>query len=203
MNVNLNSFSVLVLFVSLFGCGGGQIKQLDANSQTMQVVGFKVLPPQRAGWNFSGSDSLVAFFRLLNQSAGQSDPQTLVISVETQGAPINDIATVDGLLRYTGRFSSTVTPERRQRLLEHKMTAYRSQGTDCVRFEASVEEQPRKTILEMRGAGFVCRHPFSPGYVVRGMYSERHVGGGNVQPIDADISEAEGVLKSVEFTPMR
>lgn len=45
--------------------------------------------------------------------------------------------------------------------------------------------------------------PFSSGYVVRVMYGERHVRPGNMKSVDADINEAEGKLKSVEFTQVR
>ncbi len=208
MNKLLKSLSAFALPIVLLGCGAmSPIRVLDPNSPAMQINGFKVIPPQRAGWQFSSTDSLVGFYRLLSlpeaPGASENEPQTFVITVETLRAASDDIATVDGLIRYTGRFSSAVSPERRQRLVEHKLSAYRDHGTDCVSFNAVVEEQPRKSLLEIRGAGFVCRHPSSSGHVVRGMYSERHAAGVQTQSSEPDVREAENVLKSVEFMLLR
>lgn len=200
--------SALTIVMDILGCAGvSPIKPLDANSPAMQGNGFTVTPPQGKDWLYSGSVSAVAFYRLLNTPQGrvssEFEPQTFVVTIETQVANSDDIATVDGLLRYAGRFVTTLSPERRQQLLDHKTSAYRDQETDCVRFEGVIEEQPRKRLLEIRGSGFICRHPSSPRHVVRGAYSERHVHGGDAQPSEMAVREAEAVLKSVTFTSLR
>lgn len=199
----------LVLTLACVGCAEvTPIKPLDEKSPAMQGNGFSVTPPQEMGWQTRRLGNTIGFFKLLalprqEKKSPEGEPQTFVITIETQRANSQDISTKEGLLRYAGRYATTVSPNRRQRLVSYKTSPYIDQGTDCVRFEAVIEEQPRKLLLDIRGTGFICRHPYSADHVVRGGYSERHVQGGSIQSPESAVREAEAVLKSVVFTPMR
>lgn len=200
---------VITLGITLTGCAGyPSIQALTDKNTPMVANGFSVSPPQGSGWHFSQSADSIEFYKALNSPAQDkntpnSEPHTFVISLDTKKADPRDIASAESLMRYTGRFVTTLSPERRQRLISHNTSHFAWQGTDCVRYEGRIEEQPRKQLLNLWGRGFVCRHPNAPDHVVRGAYSDRHDQSAAPPAAEVPTAEAERVLQSVKFTPMR
>ena len=209
MDISIKGIPGPMLALVLASCAElPSIQPLNDHGFPVQANGFFVMPPQGSNWQFSKGDSEVRFYKILDvpqpgKELSSAEPHTFIISIDTTRADRQDIATEESLMRYAGRFVTTLSPERRQQLIEHKTTPYTTQGTDCVRYEARVEEQPRRLLLNIQGAGFVCRHPHAGGYVVRGAYSDRQVRSSVTQPSDEALREAEVIIKSVIFTPMK
>lgn len=209
METSIKGIPAGMLALVLASCAGlPSIQPLTDHGSPMQANGFYVMPPQGSNWQFSKGDSEVQFYKILEVSQARKDlssaePHTFIVSIDTKRADRQDIATEESLMRYAGRFVTTLNPERRQRLIEYKTTPYSTQGTDCVRYEGVVEEQPRRLLLIIQGAGFVCRHPYSGDYVVRGAYSDRQVQASVRQPSEEAVREAEIVIKSVMFSPIK
>ena len=200
--------SILLFALALAGCAGtASIRPLTDSNSPIQWNGFSLPPPQGAGWYIQEAADGVEFFKMLSPGPSRdpsiAEPQSFALGVLIQKADSREIATADGLRNYVDQHMIVPDPKRRQRLIDHKTASYTEQGTDCVHYEAKFEEQPRKFVLEITGAGFVCRHPSSPGYVVHGTYSERHARDSETQAFDTQIRDAEALLKKVTFTPMR
>jgi hypothetical protein len=197
--------SFVALVIALSGCvANAPYRPLTKDiALPIQLNGLTVMPPQGTGWHIQQTDDMVGFAKTLSLGPSRdpsiAEPQTFIIRVLVEKVNSGEIATADGLRLSVERF---VRPDlqRHQRLLDRKMISYVEQGTDCVRYDAGFEEQPRKFILLMTGAGIVCRHPLSPKHVVHGTYSERHARDSETKTFDAELQQAETLLKNIRFT---
>ena len=178
---------------------------LTAHAQVRES-GFTVTPPQHDGWYVERSREGVAFERLLSigpsRDRATAEPQTFAILVVRQRVRADAIASPEALESFARQQVVQADPRRNQKLVASKLERFTTQGTDCVRYEATFEEQPRKFVLVITGAGMMCRHPGATDLVVHASWSERHARDSEAAPIDAYVLEAQKVLDSIAFTPL-
>lgn len=185
----------------LAGAGAAQ----EAGPRPLVLNGFSLAPP--AGWDGQRGPATVAFGKLVDEHPARSSElmprQTFMIVARMERAPVESLATAAALEQYVLERILLPSRDRRQQVVSRQTEPFTMQGTDCVRFRMVLEEQPRRDVLVISGAGFVCRHPHAPSHAVHASYSERHAKGDEVAPADAEIAEAEAVLRSLSFTPLR
>ena len=206
-------YVAVVLGVMLAGCASrSAIRPVTDSTTRLQYYGFSVLPPPGSHWYFSGEGKYGVGF-------GKGDPEkykersdlthTFVVAVsnleyfDEKGvwevdSPEKLEEAADNLLQAQSRG--------RFRLIESELISYRTQGTDCVRFQAVYEEQRNPSapgvVLIINDQGFYCRHPDSAKRMVHAIRSERFVQGEKTFLDESLQREVEEFFESVEFTPL-
>lgn len=192
-----------------------------------QAEGFSILPPQGQDWCIQRLDSHGVVFNKHPLSGKLLEKQPQLVDVfhtfaafavardvkQTKIESSADLkAFVDQLLREgdVGRFveGEEGSAVRRFRLVESNSVLDNSFGSDCVRFDAVVEERdnPRLAgsvlILNVPN-NLICRHPHSPGVsLIWISFNERYVQG--EQPLAATVKhEFEPFVRSLQFMPPR
>lgn len=200
--------------LALGGCAGtSPVQPLTDATARLESNGFSVMPPKGADWFVEVSPYGVAFYKKLRPDthvtpagAAVAVPRTFFVLVTLVRRGNVDVSSPEALRKETERFLRD-EPGPNRRLVEYKAAPYSAQGTDCVRYEARYEERDRPfapgAVLDMPGGGFLCRHPFSTGQAIHGTFSERHVHGAPAVAGEAYRSEAQSVLDSVVFAPLR
>lgn len=177
----------------------------EPGPRPLVLNGFSLMPP--AGWQGQRGPATAVFGKLVDgQPAKSSEPmprQTFMIMARLERAPAESLASAAALEQFVLERILLPSRERRQQIVSRHTEPFTMAQTDCVRFRMVLEEQPRRDVLLLTGAGIVCRHPQAPAHAVHASYSERHVKGDDVAPADAEIAAAEAVLQSLAFTPLK
>lgn len=172
----------------------------------LALNGFSLVAPE--GWNRQRIPAGMAFGKMVDGHPAKSTElmprQTFMIMARVERASAESLASAAALEQFVLERILVPAPDRKQQMVSRSIEPFTMRGTDCVRFRMVLEEQPRKDVLLMSGAGIVCRHPDAPAHAVHASYSERHVKGDDeVKPADAEIAAAEAVLQSISFTSLK
>lgn len=179
------AYVVLLLGIVLVACvSQTAIRPVTDTSTRLQYYGFSVLPPQGGYWYFGGEGEYGVNF-------GMGDPEkykersdlthTLILEVSNleyaDEKGVWNVNSPETLRQATENFLEAQS-RGRFRLTSSALNPYRTQGTDCVRFNAVYEEHdnPRApgTVLIVNDQGFMCRHPNSNQRIVHAISSERY-----------------------------
>jgi hypothetical protein len=206
-------YTVIVISLMLAGCGGQQAMRPVTDTTTrLQHYGFSVLPPQGGHWYLidQGEYGLTFAMGDPNKYQRKSDTtHTLIIQVsnleyeDEKGVweirnPEELASAAENILQAQnkGRF----------RLIESRLTPYRTQDSDCVRFYAVFEEEgnPRAqgAVMRIQDKGFYCRHPNSVKRIIHGISSERFVRGEQPFADESLQSEVDEFFRQIVFIPL-
>lgn len=179
------AFIVLIQAIILAACANQPaIRPVTDTSTRLQYYGFSTLPPQGGYWYFGGEGKYGVNF-------GMGDPDkykersnlihTLILEVSNlEYEDEKGVWNVDSpeALRQATEDLLQAQSRGRFHLSKSELNPYRTQGTDCVRYNAVFEERdnPRApgVVLIVNDRGFMCRHPDSDQRIVYAICSERY-----------------------------
>lgn len=195
--------------ITVTGCAAQPRPVTDSTTQ-LRFIGFSLFPPQGNNWYFGPADEFGAIFGKMDRDkypSGTKPTHTLLaaafsaqlkpdVKIDT---PENLYAFSEAFLRDKGQESARFDPQ------ETELTAYRTQETDCVRYDQVVEERDNPkvpgAILTITAHGFICRNRYSPDWLIWAFYSERYIPGEKVDVGPSFEREGQIFLDSIVFAP--
>lgn len=200
----ISRYTLTGVVAMLTSFAGAAVAQEPGTGQ-LALNGFSLAAP--AGWDRQRISAGVAFGKLVDEHPAKSTElmprQTFMIMARVERASVESLASAVALEQFVIERILVPSRDRRQQIVSRATEPFTLTGTDCVRYRMVLEEQPRRDVLLISGAGIVCRHPDAPAHAVHASYSERHVKGDEVKPADAEIAAAEAVLQSLTFNALK
>jgi hypothetical protein len=209
-----SGIAALAAIVAIAGCATPpQMRPLAEGTGPIASNGFSVTPPKGTGWFVQEHPDAVAFFKRLPPDefapAGGKPitvARTFFVLVALMQPTAADLSSAQALRHEVERLVSAEEPPVR-RVIDYSVTPYAAQGTDCVRYVVRYQERDRPfapgAVLDMPGGGFMCRHPSASGRAVHATFSERRLNGAPERAGENHLAEAEAVIGSVTFGPLR
>ncbi len=148
----------------------------------------------------------MVFGKIITEAADprrQAPLQSFVLITTIERTDARHLADAAAMDKFAHEELLAPARNRRQSVVSAETSAFKLQGTDCIRFRTVIEEQPRDEVLVLSGAGIVCRHPEAQDRAVHASYSERHPKTLAAKPTEAEVTVAEDVLRSITFTPLK
>lgn len=196
-------WAALLLFQA-GGCSwspGPKLKPANDPAVSYRFPGFALQPPKGENWFQSESENSQAVFyktlstpELFRLSAVVTELRTTVRAQPKEDFP----AYMERVLRRRLEDNTKLA------LLYLKVKPLTLNGAECAWYEAHQGERffppIRDPRLEFIHQGYVCSHPFAPGMLIQGFYTERHVQDTDSRIDPRALGEADKFIRSVQFT---